>query len=222
MCGRVVQAMSWAEIHHLLNIHSEPPAQAEPRYNIAPTTQVHMVLPLETSGRLAPVRWGWRPHWAQDRAAPINARAETVSTSRFFRAIWPHRMLCPISGWYEWVDEGEKRKQPYFIRRKDGTPSLCASIGQVHEEPQDTDGFVIITADALGGMVDVHDRRPVAFAPELAREWLDPATPRERAEQMLQHGEGPEAFEWYRVDRAVGNVRNQGPHLVEHLPSPLI
>ncbi|TQL06181.1 hypothetical protein FBY21_1535 [Pseudomonas sp. SLBN-26] len=56
MCGRVVQAMSWSEIHHLLNIHSEPPAQAEPRYNVAPTTQVQMVLPLEASGRLAPVR----------------------------------------------------------------------------------------------------------------------------------------------------------------------
>ncbi|MDI6527396.1 SOS response-associated peptidase [Pseudomonas otitidis] len=222
MCGRVVQAMSWAEIHHLLNIHSEPPAQAEPRYNVAPTTQVQMVLPLEASGRLAPVRWGWRPHWAQDRAAPINARAETVPTSKFFRAIWPHRMLCPISGWYEWVDEGEPKKAPYYIRRRDGAPTFCAAIGQVHDEPRDDDGFVIITADALGGLVDVHDRRPVALAPELAREWLDPATPRERAEQMLQHGEGPEAFEWYRVDRAVGNVRNQGPQLIEPLPSPLI
>lgn len=37
MCGRVVQAMSWSEIHHLLNIHSEPPAQAASRYNVAPT-----------------------------------------------------------------------------------------------------------------------------------------------------------------------------------------
>lgn len=64
MCGRVVQAMSWSEIHHLLNIHSEPPAQAEPRYNVAPTTQVQMVLLLVASARLAPVRWRWLPHWA--------------------------------------------------------------------------------------------------------------------------------------------------------------
>lgn len=35
---------------------------------------------------------------------------------------------------------------------------------------------------------------------------------------MLRQGAGPEAFEWYRVDRDVGNVRNQGPHLIEPLP----
>ena len=215
MCGRVVQAMTWAEIHHLLKIHSEPPAQAEPRYNVAPNTLVQMVLPLDDSGRLAPVRWGWRPHWAQDRTAPINARAEKAPTSKFFRAIWPHRMLCPISGWYEWVDEGGPKKQPYYIRRRDGEPTFCASIGQVHNEPHESDGFVIITADALGGMVNVHDRRPVAFAPELAQEWLDPATPQERAEEMLRQGEGANVFEWYRVGMAVGNVQNQGLHLLE-------
>jgi putative SOS response-associated peptidase YedK len=43
---------------------------------------------------------------------------------------------------------------------------------------------VIITADSAGGMVDIHDRRPVTLSPELAREWLDPATPKERSEQM--------------------------------------
>lgn len=26
---------------------------------------------------------------------------------------------------------------------------------------------------------------------------------------------GPDAFAWYAVDRAIGNVRNQGPELVE-------
>jgi putative SOS response-associated peptidase YedK len=48
-------------------------------------------------------------------------------------------------------------------------------------------------------MVDIHDRRPVTLSPDLAREWLDPATPKERAEQMaLLQGEPTEAFEWSR------------------------
>jgi putative SOS response-associated peptidase YedK len=65
-------------------------------------------------------------------------------------------------------------------------------------------------------MLDIHDRRPVVFSPELAREWLDPATPRERAEQMaLLQGESSDAFEWYRVSKAVGNVRNQHAWLIE-------
>jgi putative SOS response-associated peptidase YedK len=38
----------------------------------------------------------------------------------------------------------------------------------------------------------------------------------EQAEQMaLQLGETAEAFKWYRVSTAVGNVRNQGRELIE-------
>ena len=84
------------------------------------------------------------------------------------------------------------------------------------EGPGEHDGFVIITADSAGGMVDIHDRRPVVLTPDLAREWLDPATPKERAEQMVLHqGEPAEAFEWFKVDVAVGNVRNKGPSLIQ-------
>jgi len=75
---------------------------------------------------------------------------------------------------------------------------------------------VIITADSAGGLLDIHDRRPVVLSPALGHEWLDPATPRERAEQMLlMQGETSEVFEWYKVDRAVGNVRNQGAELID-------
>jgi len=74
---------------------------------------------------------------------------------------------------------------------------------------------VIITADGAGGMVDINDPRPVALSPDLAREWLDPATPKERAEEMvLLQGEPAEVFEWFKVDRAIGNVRNQGAALI--------
>jgi putative SOS response-associated peptidase YedK len=65
-------------------------------------------------------------------------------------------------------------------------------------------------------MVDVHDRQPVTLNAELAREWLDPATPKERAEQIvLSQGEPAETFEWFKVDQAVGNVHNDGPGLIE-------
>lgn len=63
--------------------------------------------------------------------------------------------------------------------------------------------------------MDIHDRRPVALTAKLAREWLYPATPEERAEQMASlQGEPTEAFEWFKIDRAIGNVRNQSPDLI--------
>ncbi len=80
---------------------------------------------------------------------------------------------------------------------------------------------MIITADAQGGMVDVHDRRPVVLSPELAYEWIATEMPSEHAEQLvLNLGEPAEVFEWYRVSTAVGSVRNQGAELIEPISEP--
>lgn len=220
MCGRLTQ---YRGMHDFVAALSMPGALANnvgdqqlQRYNVAPTTPVAVLRQDDSGLRADLVKWGWRPHWATDRAAPINARVEKVAHGAFFRAIWPHRALAPVDGWYEWVDEGGPKKQPYYIRRRDGQPSLCASIGQF--AGGEHDGFVIITADAQGGMVDVHDRRPVVLSPSLARQWVDPALPKEQAEQLaLSLGEGPAEFEWYRVSAAVGNVRNQGQELIRPL-----
>ncbi|WP_411382794.1 SOS response-associated peptidase [Pseudomonas sp. L7] len=220
MCGRLTQ---YRGIHDFVEVLSMPEVwrntvgeQDLQQYNVAPTTPVAVLRVDDGGPRADLVRWGWRPHWAKDRAAPINARVEKVAHGPFFRAIWPHRAITPIDGWYEWVDEGGPKKQPYYIRRRDGQPALCASMGQF--TGSEHDGFVIITADAQGGLVDVHDRRPVVFEPELAREWIAAGMPSEHAEQMvLNLGEPSEAFEWYKVSTAVGNVRNQGPELIAPL-----
>jgi putative SOS response-associated peptidase YedK len=222
MCGRLSQ---YTGIHDFVAVLSMPNAlvsavgdQPLGRYNGAPSQQLALLHQEDDTLHADMVRWGWRPHWAKDRAAPINARVEKVAHGPFYRPIWPNRAITPINNWFEWVDEGGPKKQPYLIRRRDQAPILCASIGQFPtggREPGEHDGFVIITADSAGGMVDIHDRRPVVLTPELAREWLDPATPKERAEQIALHqGEPAEAFEWFRVDRAIGNVRNQQAGLI--------
>ena len=222
MCGRLSQ---YTGLHEFVDALSMPAmlvnlvGEQTQRFNVAPSTAV-TTLRLEGDALVAQaIRWGWRPFWSRDRAAPINARAEKVATSRFYSSAWKHRALTPVSGWFEWVNGGETRKQPFHIQHRDGSPILCAAIGQfpgLDDEPADHHGFVIITADAEGGMVDIHDRRPVVLSPELAREWLDPATPPERAEQIVLHqGEPSESFTWYPVSREVGNVRNQGAHLIE-------
>ncbi|MFU3241854.1 SOS response-associated peptidase [Pseudomonas aeruginosa] len=221
MCGRLSQYSGLHEFVSVLNLPNmltNLVGEQPQRYNVAPSTQV-TTLRLEGDALVAQaIKWGWRPFWARDRAAPINARVEKVAHGRFFSAAWKHRALTPVSGWFEWVDEGGTRKQPYHIQHADGSPILCAAIGQfpgLDDEPGEQHGFVIITADSAGGMVDIHDRRPVVLSPDLAREWLDPATPAERAEQIvLLQGQPSEEFTWYAVDPAVGNVRNQGPHLV--------
>ena len=222
MCGRLTQ---YRGIHDFVAVLSIPDALVNhvgdaplARYNAAPTTALAVLHQHQQRVYADNLRWGWRPHWARDRAAPINARVEKVAHGPFFRAIWRQRLIVPVDNWFEWVDAEDKTRQPWLIRRANQEPVFCAAIGQFPTpgaEPRDDDGFVIITADSEGGMLDIHDRRPVVFSPERAREWLDPATPVDRAEQMLLfEGAGTEAFEWHKVDKAVGNTRNQGAHLI--------
>ena len=123
MCGRLSQ---YRGIHDFVAALRMPGAlvnsvgdQPLERYNVAPTTQVTLLRLEGETLHADPVRWGWRPHWAKDRAAPINARIEKVANGPFFRAIWPHRAITPIDNWFEWVDEGGPKKQPYMIRRRD-------------------------------------------------------------------------------------------------------
>ncbi|MGY2112255.1 SOS response-associated peptidase family protein, partial [Pseudomonas pergaminensis] len=76
--------------------------------------------------------------------------------------------------------------------------------------------FVIITAASDQGMVDIHDRHPLVLTPEHANEWLDPGITPSRAEEIAKELCQPtEEFEWFPVGETVGNVRNQGPELIE-------
>lgn len=96
--------------------------------------------------------------------------------------------------------------------------AIFAALAEVHQglEPDERDGFVVITAAADQGLVDIHDRKPLVLSPETAREWLDPATSGERLEAIVDVGCRPaQDFQWFPVGKAVGNVKNQGHELIE-------
>jgi putative SOS response-associated peptidase YedK len=194
------------------------------RYNVAPTTRIEVIRSVGETLSVDKVRWGWSPFWAKGkRPDPINARVETVMTGRFFKGLWPNgRVLVPANGWFEWVkDPGiPKNKQPYFITLKDQKPMFFAGLAEVHYglEPDERDGFVIITAASDQGMVDIHDRKPLVLSTEHAREWIDSETSVLRAEELARGCCRPaEDFRWYPVGKAVGNVRHQGPELIEEV-----
>ncbi|RJG10957.1 DUF159 family protein [Pseudomonas cavernicola] len=232
MCGRLSQYRGLHEFAAVLNTSPEEARllsdQPIERYNVAPHSYVQL---LRTEGDVLiwdVARWRWVPEWAEKGPKnDFNARREIVATSKFYRQIWHHRALVCADGWFEWVViEGESKKQPYYITPKDGSPLFLPAIGLFsarYEEPRDSDGFRIITADSEGGMLDVHDRRPVVLAPDLAREWLDLATPPEAANDILQYHTLPaEHFRWYPVTKDVGNVRNDYPELIQPIADALL
>ena len=166
------------------------------------------------------IHWGYQPPWAKDKGMPmtINARLETAATKPYFRHMFRQgRAIVPADGWYEWTgDKG--RKQPWYIRLKTDRPMLLAAITNFRPfTDQDKQvGMVIVTAAADGGMVDVHDRRPVVLAPEDARLWMDNTLPAEQADMLARNRSlPPESFEWYRVSTDVNNARHNEAYLIE-------
>lgn len=225
MCGRFVQYEGMAifieELSPQIELFSGYDAQPIDRYNVAPSTRVQLLHTSEDGLHIDAVKWGWAPFWAKGkRPDPINARVETVTTGKFFKQLWPKgRALVPSEGWYEWVKDPDdpKRKQPYFIRLKSQKPMFFGALAQVHPglDPQDRDGFVIITAASDQGMVDIHDRKPLVLTPEHAREWIEPGLTPCRAEEIAKECCQPvDDFEWFRVGTSIGNVRNQGAGLI--------
>ncbi|MFV3405862.1 SOS response-associated peptidase family protein [Pseudomonas sp. NY15463] len=191
------------------------------RYNVAPSTRVEVIRPVPGGLSVDRVKWGWAPAWAKGkRPDPINARAETLMTGKFFKALWPNgRVLAPANGWFEWIPDPEdpKRKQPYYIHATDHAPLFFAALTEVHLglEPNTRDGFVIITAAADQGLIDIHDRKPLVLSPARAREWINPQTSVARAAEIVETGCRPASdFKWHAVSKKVGDVRNQGEDLV--------
>lgn len=131
-------------------------------------------------------------------------------------------MLIPANNWFEWVKDPQdaKKKQPYCIRLKSQAPMFFAGLAEVHPglEPHEGDGFVIITDAGDAGMVDIHDRRPLALAPEAARRWIEGDLPGNAVMGLLpEQCRSVADFEWYPVGTAVAKVVNQSITLLKLL-----
>jgi hypothetical protein len=83
MCGRFTQFYTWAEVHKAMGMVLASP-NLRPRYNIAPTTMIDVVVAGDGERVLMPMRWGLVPEWwkksLKDVSSTFNARAETVAT----------------------------------------------------------------------------------------------------------------------------------------------
>ena len=164
------------------------------------------------------VFWGYAPVWYKRRPVS-NARMDTILAPKksFWRGPIEHgRMIVPADGWYEWTKEGDG-KVPWFIHPKDGKPIMMAAVSgwRPGAEPNKEHGMAIVTDDSAGGMVDIHDRRPVALSPEDAREWADLATPASRAKEIMAAGRPESSFVWYRVTTKMNSARYQLPDAID-------
>ncbi|MGI4982746.1 MAG: SOS response-associated peptidase [Janthinobacterium lividum] len=225
MCGRIGQFSPWQVYANPFGGDLAMPPDARPRFNVGPGTRA---LVLRADGTPQRTWWGYRPHWAVDRNVPqmINARADKIVSATWKPLLRSGRVIVPADCWYEWVKD-EAGKQPYLLRSRDGVALFLAGLTNVKPDgvsgPRDAaqgagmvDGVVIVTDAADAGMVDIHDRRPVALTAADAQHWLDPDTTVEHAAEIARTASRSiEDFEWFKVSRAVNDARHDSPDLIQ-------
>lgn len=222
MCGRFSLSTPAEILADRFQLTSAP--SLAPRYNIAPTQPVAAVrlTPGHEGRMLELLRWGLIPPWAKDPslgAQLINARAETAATKPAFRAAFrQRRCLVPADGFYEWQREG-LRKQPFYIRMRDGKPFAFAGLWE-HWEGLDgaaIDSCALLTTEPNELLRPVHDRMPVILDPRDYELWLDPEVRKLERLTPLLRPYPPEDMTAYPVSPRVNNPRNDDPLCTEPL-----
>ncbi|WP_129665696.1 SOS response-associated peptidase [Phytoactinopolyspora endophytica] len=245
MCGRYVVRQSADDLAEEFGVDRvEVHERLEPDYNVAPTKTSPVVLarPPRDAKDAGPVRqlrvltWGLVPSWAKDPkigSRLINARAETVHEKPAFRrAFGTRRLIIPTSGFYEWfptqqrTTSGKPVKQPFYLRPKDEGVLALAGIYEFWrnpDKPRDDDDawmttFTIITTNATDDVGHIHDRMPMTVSRDNWRNWLDPTINDPDDIHALMAPPPAGSLDLYPVSKAVNNVKNNGPELIEPLP----
>ena len=208
--------------------------EPEPNFNAAPSQSLP-VIP-NTSQHVELFSWGLVPAWSRDSkgSKPINARAETITTSPMFnRLIRNKRCLVPADSFYEWqvkplventlfgeaamAGKGNILKIPYRIMMKD--EDLFSFAGLYDEWVDKSTGemlrtFTIITTQANEVVQPIHDRMPVILTPEAEELWLD-----EHEKEVLDLLKPYDASKMkaYRISNLVNSPLNKKAEIINPL-----
>ena len=190
-----------------------------PRFNVAPTQPVPVIIIENGVRHFRLMRWGFLPAWIKDPrqfSLVINARSETVLEKPAFKnAIKRRRCLIPADGYYEW-HTSDNRKRPYFIHRRDGQPVGFAALAETWMGPngEELDTVAIVTAAASPDLATLHHRVPVTIAPADFERWLDGRADDVGEAMVLLVAPREGEFAWHEVSTRVNRVANDDAQLL--------
>jgi putative SOS response-associated peptidase YedK len=196
------------------------PPEIPPNYNVSPTQAAWVARSESRKTWLEPVMWGLVPRWAKDPKEglrPINARSETVATSKLFAPLLKRRRcLVPCDGFYEWKATSDG-KQPFVIRLASGEPFFFAGLYDIwHEgDPDQLATFTIITCEPNAIAADIHNRMPVIAQPADYARWLDPDLTDPSAVMDVLKPYPAKEMTAYPISKRVNSPRNNSPELLE-------
>jgi len=222
MCGRFTITIEASYFQQELNLGSIP-KEWKPRYNVAPSQDIPIVLNKETRD-VEMLRWGLIPFWAKDEKIGyrmINARSETIQEKPSFRnAFKQRRCLVLADGFYEWQkQDGKAPKVPFYFQLADGAPFAFAGIWETWKPPEGDPlrSCSIITTEPNSLVAMAHNRMPVMLDKQIMWGWLEDKPP--HALQSMLAPYPAEKMRALPVGLAVNNPKNDSAECVRPLPS---
>ena len=194
MCGRYGLTVDQEEISIAYGVRAIL-AGHQPRYNIAPSQEVPVMLADRGVQRVEDFRWGLVPANAPSPKIgyrTINARSESAAEKPAFRGAWENRRRCVIlaDGFYEWdkPPAGKGPRVPYWIRMADARPFGFAGLWEHWDDgARGLFTCTVLTTQPNALVAPIHDRMPVILGkPSDWTRWTNPRTPSDQLSSLLR------------------------------------
>ncbi len=207
MCGRYYIDVSKEDLSFVDNFNE---FEYEQNFNVAPQG----VAPCIIDNNLLSVNWGYFPDWLkkQTNSRPLfNTRYESLLEKKTFTSAFKNsRCLIPISGWYEWQEE-EGIKQPYYFFNNKFETLFAA--GLYWNRANGDVEYSIITREAVINLQPIHNRSPLLLNADKRDLWISNTSSEEIYAEILDYSYSD--IEFYKVDRAVNNPKNNNESLIQ-------
>jgi len=221
MCGRFTIVRDLSTIAARYGVELAERRHSRPRYNVAPQQTIPTVaIGKDGKRKLVDMVWGLSPPWGSQ---VINCRNDKLASNNFYRGMifGGRRCLIPFDQFYEWQDLPSGGKQPWAIQVK-ARPQAFAGLWQTVKGESGAAPALrcaLITVEPNELIKPVHDRMPAILDDDDAALWLGekPVADSELLDMVRPYP--AERMEMWRVGSDVGNVRNDGAHLVARLNS---
>ena len=207
MCGRYYVDISNDKLLFVSNINE---IEYEKNFNVAPQT----LAPCIIDNKAVIANWGYFPDWLKNQSNPrplFNTRYESLLEKKTFTTAFKNsRCLIPISGWYEWKEE-DGIKQPYYFF--DTSESLLFAAGLYWNRSSGDIETSIITREAVSLLQPIHNRSPLLLTSDSRDLWISDAPSEEIYTEVLDYTYSD--IQFYKVDRAVNNPKNNNDSLIK-------
>ena len=216
MCGRFAITIPSDAMSQLFAAQPVNNLPDVPNFNVCPTNFIHVITFNGLERKLESLRWGFVPNWYQAvNAGPllINARSETVAQKpAFANASRERRCLIPCSGFYEWSEDLEGNKIPWFLKRNDGAPLVFGGVWQEWgDESVIVKTCAIVTTASNSKLSKIHHRLPLVLERSDWGFWLGEEG---HGASRLMMPTANDILTAYKVSNNINSNTSSGPDLM--------